>query len=106
MAAAERVARTERKRRAPSMVVVFAMLAVREVGWCCLPQGGRERWQCDAEREREEGCCVRAGSYLDFLKRRQLSIARSSSRRPSRMLVAGVSLNGHAYSISEYISIA
>lgn len=33
MAVAERVARTERKRRVPNMVVVFAVLAVSEVGW-------------------------------------------------------------------------
>ena len=47
MAVAERVARIERRRRVPSMVVgVFAVLAVSEVGlgrWCCLPQCRREQ---------------------------------------------------------------
>lgn len=56
-------------------------------------------------RERE-GYWKRAKSYLDFLRRRQLSIASPSSRRPRRELIAGVSLNGHAYSISGYLSIA
>jgi hypothetical protein len=62
------------------------------------------RWE--REREEEEGYWVRAGSYLVSLRRRQLSIARSSSRRPRRELIAGVSLNGHAYSIPGYVSIA
>jgi hypothetical protein len=88
------------------MVVVFAVLAVRErLGGGVYLKVGERRGDV-RRREREEGYWVRAGSYLGFLRRRQLSIARSSSRRPSRMLVAGVSLNGHAYSISEYISIA
>ena len=64
MAVAERVARIERRRRVPSIVVavVFAVLAVSEVGlgmWCCSPQ-----WEREEVRWREEGYWVRAKSYL------------------------------------------
>ena len=102
MAVAEMVARTERKRSVPSMVVVFAVLAVRErLGGGVYLKVGERRGDV-RRREREEGYWVRAKSYLVFLRRRQLSIAPSSSRRPSSVLIARVWLNGHAYSISGY----
>ena len=68
MAVAERVARTERRRSRPSMVVVFAVLAVSGVDWKGVVYrsvGGRSG---KAERVREGGvlgaceklpCCLR-----------------------------------------------
>ena len=67
MAVAERVARSERRRRVPSMVVGgFAVLAVSGAGlgrWCCLPQGGREKWY-EAEGGRRGIGCVRKATLV------------------------------------------
>lgn len=67
MAVAEMVARTERRRRRPNIVVVFAARAVSEVDWkggVVYRSVGEKRWY---EAEREEGYWVRAKSYLVFL---------------------------------------
>ena len=54
MAAAEMVARTERKRSVPSMVVVFAVLAVWErLGGIFYLKVGEGRW-CEVERGRRD----------------------------------------------------